>query len=356
MILFILKKRFRMAKLTRQKTLVDFIEQVNDGQSKVIRELFSLCDNNGDGKISREELNSVMKDLGVATSDAEVNVLFDHLDIDKDGVISFQEFSRGVKSLQRSFKFNDKELPSSPATSNQRNTSLTQSEGSITPTKQRNMPKKPLKRGKSVVDIVSMFEPSKGMSEEVKELFAMCKKHDPNANGLSKKGLHATFKELGIEVSPAQLNELFSEFDTDKNGVISHNEFVLGMQTLNSALRTSGKLVGLSQEFKEENKSQKEDRRDQTIAELKAENAALEKKASVYLKYISHIVSTAVETADDALKADHIKTADILLKLIRYEDVHRLEKMTSVTITDPTLDQKVANLDNKISKIKAAKK
>jgi len=57
-----------------------------------LRESFKLFDLDGNGTISREELTIIMKHLGQALTDEEINAMIDEVDINRDGEIDFDEF------------------------------------------------------------------------------------------------------------------------------------------------------------------------------------------------------------------------------------------------------------------------
>ena len=57
-----------------------------------LREAFKLFDLDGSGTISREELSTLMKNLGQALTDEEIDAMIDEVDENLDGEISFEEF------------------------------------------------------------------------------------------------------------------------------------------------------------------------------------------------------------------------------------------------------------------------
>ncbi|KAL2130343.1 hypothetical protein VTI74DRAFT_6569 [Chaetomium olivicolor] len=67
------------------------------------REVFEIFDKDGTGDITADELGQVMKELGLNPSDEELRDLINEVDLNKDGVISFDEFlalmSQNVKEL-----------------------------------------------------------------------------------------------------------------------------------------------------------------------------------------------------------------------------------------------------------------
>lgn len=57
-----------------------------------ILKAFQLFDSDNSGKISVKHLKKVAKDLGENLSDDELQAMIDEFDVDKDGLISQQEF------------------------------------------------------------------------------------------------------------------------------------------------------------------------------------------------------------------------------------------------------------------------
>lgn len=63
---------------------------------EMIRAIFTKYDRNGDGFISKEELNEVVKELSFSASEKEVDEFFVIADTNKDNKIGFDEFSHYV--------------------------------------------------------------------------------------------------------------------------------------------------------------------------------------------------------------------------------------------------------------------
>lgn len=66
-----------------------FATEFSDQDRKQVEQLFSLCDTNGDGQLSFQELLNVIRDMGVVGSRAEVESLFQQLDTNGDGAITY---------------------------------------------------------------------------------------------------------------------------------------------------------------------------------------------------------------------------------------------------------------------------
>jgi len=60
---------------------------------------FRIVDNNGDRKIDKQEFYWGLKDLGADVSKREALILLDHLDLNKDGVVSYDEFLYGIRGM-----------------------------------------------------------------------------------------------------------------------------------------------------------------------------------------------------------------------------------------------------------------
>ncbi|KAM8800478.1 ras and EF-hand domain-containing protein isoform 1-T1 [Rhynchonycteris naso] len=64
-----------------------------------LRSVFAACDANRSGRLEREEFSALCAELRVRPEDAEA--VFQRLDSDRDGVITFQEFARGFRGARR---------------------------------------------------------------------------------------------------------------------------------------------------------------------------------------------------------------------------------------------------------------
>lgn len=59
---------------------------------KELRDAFAVFDTDGSGSIDRKELKRLMKKLGQALTEAEVDAMMDEVDSNGDGEISYEEF------------------------------------------------------------------------------------------------------------------------------------------------------------------------------------------------------------------------------------------------------------------------
>ena len=65
---------------------------------KELRDAFAVFDTDGSGSIDRKELKRLMKKLGQALTEAEVDAMMDEVDSNGDGEISYEEFKYMMQS------------------------------------------------------------------------------------------------------------------------------------------------------------------------------------------------------------------------------------------------------------------
>uniref|UniRef100_A0A0V0JB86 Calmodulin n=2 Tax=Schistocephalus solidus TaxID=70667 RepID=A0A0V0JB86_SCHSO len=81
-----------MSKSPMNKKTVKPPAVVTEEQMEEYKESFDLFDKNGDGRISKMELKSVMKSLGQNPTQAEIDQMVKEVDTNSDGEIDFSEF------------------------------------------------------------------------------------------------------------------------------------------------------------------------------------------------------------------------------------------------------------------------
>ncbi|XP_050259623.1 probable calcium-binding protein CML23 [Quercus robur] len=137
------------------------------GTTNEVEKIFNKFDKNGDGKISHDELNDVLRALGSQTTSDEVSCIMSEIDKDGDGFISFGEFAK--------FYMN----------------------GSTTP---------------------------ESSTKELREAFDL---YDLDKNGLiSANELHEVLRRLGEKCTLVEYcSKMISSFDTDGDGHVNFEEF-----------------------------------------------------------------------------------------------------------------------------------
>ncbi|KAL2157282.1 hypothetical protein VTH06DRAFT_6220 [Thermothelomyces fergusii] len=130
------------------------------------RRAFEVFDKDRTGDITADELGKVMRELGLNPSEAELQDLINEVDINKDGVISFEEF---LALMSQSGKETDKE-------------------------------------------------------QELLKAFAV---FDKDKNGtISSDELRNVLKSLGEKLTDEEVDEMIKIADRNGDGVIDYNEFV----------------------------------------------------------------------------------------------------------------------------------
>ena len=147
------------------------MEQALTGEQMVaFQEAFSLFDKNGDGCISLEELAAVTRSLGLDPTNQELNDMMREVDMDGNGTIDFQEF---LSLIARKMQDGDGD-------------------------------------------------------EELKEAFEVL---DKDRNGfISPVELRTVMINLGEKMTDEEVEEMIREADTDGDGQVNYDEFVLMMK------------------------------------------------------------------------------------------------------------------------------
>ncbi|KAL7480139.1 hypothetical protein ACHAW6_005848, partial [Cyclotella cf. meneghiniana] len=71
---------------------------MNDDHDRELREAFKVFDSDGNGSISKSELQRIMSNLGQRLSDAELDDMMEEVDTDGNGEIDFNEFKQMMVS------------------------------------------------------------------------------------------------------------------------------------------------------------------------------------------------------------------------------------------------------------------
>lgn len=79
---------------------------INDPFEKELKVAFDYFDEDGSGAISKEELEKVMKKLGLSPTQVELQEMLDEIDNDKTGEVNFSAFKKLMtKSINDDFIF-----------------------------------------------------------------------------------------------------------------------------------------------------------------------------------------------------------------------------------------------------------
>merc|ERR1712094_113896 len=161
-------------KMTRGRAAADKraaeLKSLTDEQKAELREAFDLFDTDGSGAVDAAELHTAMKALGFEPKKEEIAKMVKEMDKDGDATVDFEEFC-----VMMAEKMNQKD-------------------------------------GK----------------EEMLKGFALF--DDDNTKKISFKNFKRVAKELGENLSDAELKEILAEADEDGDGEINEAEFLAVME------------------------------------------------------------------------------------------------------------------------------
>ena len=69
-------------------------DNLTEEQIAEFKEAFSLFDKDGDGTITTKELSSVLRAIGEEPTEAELQVMINKVDADRNGTVDFDEFCK----------------------------------------------------------------------------------------------------------------------------------------------------------------------------------------------------------------------------------------------------------------------
>ena len=64
-----------------------------------LKRMFQLFDRNGDGRITKKELNDSLENLGIFIPDKELIQMIEKIDINGDGCVDIDEFGELYQSI-----------------------------------------------------------------------------------------------------------------------------------------------------------------------------------------------------------------------------------------------------------------
>jgi len=213
----------RRAQFERTKSVQLFAQDLSEEQIVVMRELFDLCDADGDGNISAAEMRQVMNELGLQVGKEEFEKLFQELDTNSDKVISFGDFLSGLRWIQQSIR-------------------ITSSSGAVpvkqqqrAPTAQKEEP--PVAKPSRQVGRNEAAQKGRLTEAEVARMRRLFHECDEDKDGLiSKKEFWNFLHKQNVEVTKEGFLAFFGELDSDNTGALPFNAFALGIQGIRKVI------------------------------------------------------------------------------------------------------------------------
>ncbi|CAI0549451.1 unnamed protein product [Linum tenue] len=94
-------KQFSMMNRFKKKALRVIAEHLSLEEVEVIRDMFTLMDTDGDGKVSYEELRAGLWNVGSQLAEPEIKMLMEVADVDGNGTLDYGEFVAVTIHLQK---------------------------------------------------------------------------------------------------------------------------------------------------------------------------------------------------------------------------------------------------------------
>jgi plastin-1 len=310
----------------------------SDEQVEHMRQLFRYCDKDGSGSIDKEELGSVMHELGKDLSEEELSTLMAQLDADGSGSIDFDEFLEGmgkwflgpaagdkqeqdndfgleadeIAEARKIFDAVDKD-GSGKIDSSELKEAMQQAGRDATDEDVRALMKRLNVEGDEI-DFETFCrgfhsfmggggaddEPEeKGTSfdevqiNQYREIFKL---FDRDGSGtIDIQEMRSVLNELGKKVDNKELEKLMNDLDNDGSGEIDFDEFLKGMERLDQL--TAAPDVFQTEE--EQPKQEKISRLQEDVKELKKQNRLLQNKCQVYENEVNYYTNINQQQQDE---------------------------------------------------------
>eukprot|EP01126_Amoeba_proteus_P029791 TRINITY_DN2942_c0_g1_i13.p1 TRINITY_DN2942_c0_g1~~TRINITY_DN2942_c0_g1_i13.p1 ORF type:complete len:278 (+),score=81.55 TRINITY_DN2942_c0_g1_i13:250-1083(+) len=264
-----------------------------------MKELFTMCDTDGDGELTKIELGKVMKDLGMVFNDNELETMFHQLDTDNNGSVSCVEFVRGLRFMEKSRRL------------------------------AKVADKRGIKRENSVSAFVEML--SEEQVEEMHKLFQMI---DKNNDGIIvKRELAQVMKEMGLSPTKEEFDELFTNLDTNGDGKIEFQEFLGGMRWLKK-----GSIINSYSSPKTCKKLKNSGVNKATIEMNERSVSNLQERNTILERYLKETVTRGMNLAEEHFRKKEYDLCKIALDTIDLETVMALEVFVGPLTTEKQKD------------------
>lgn len=318
------------------------MSKFTEDQVEHMRQLFRYCDKDGSGSIDKDELGSVMHELGRDLDDDELTALMNQLDRDGNGDVDFDEFLEGMGKWFLSSSGPGDSKPEEEAMfgleadeiaearkifdavdkdgSGKIDTSELKEAMQASGREATDEDVKALMRRLNVVGDEIDFETfcrgfhsfmggggdndeegggegsgTKFDEAQINQYREIFKLFDRDGSGtIDIQEMRSVLNELGKKVDNKELEKLMNDLDNDGSGEIDFEEFLKGMERLDQL--TAAPDVFQTQE---EDPTNKLESIQEDIKELKKQNRALQTKCQVYENEVNYYTNVNQQQQDE---------------------------------------------------------
>eukprot|EP00005_Dracoamoeba_jomungandri_P000595 CAMPEP_0174254386 /NCGR_PEP_ID=MMETSP0439-20130205/3721_1 /TAXON_ID=0 /ORGANISM="Stereomyxa ramosa, Strain Chinc5" /LENGTH=300 /DNA_ID=CAMNT_0015335945 /DNA_START=98 /DNA_END=997 /DNA_ORIENTATION=- len=300
-----------------------------------MKELFDMCDTDGDNQITESELRKVMDELQIHVQNDEFKRLFKSLDTNHDNLISFGDFLSGFQWVQKSIALSssthaDEQETNGNDTNQEKEEIEKKQEKEEKQRPQRNTnnarPRRRLQRSNSIAQFIQKTSLSETQVFKMKEVFMEL---DSDGDSfITPKELWQFLERQGVTPAKKEFLEFFQQVDTTGRGKLEFREFVNGM-------------IGLKKGFyictEQRNQEQEEE---ESIEKLQKKIQNLEEKNEIMFNYLKEFVEKSVASATQSSTSHHYRTSKAILDILDYELVKNMEEFVG-KLTTKEMDHNV---------------
>ncbi|MCQ2819293.1 MAG: EF-hand domain-containing protein [archaeon] len=199
------RRRGRRGRETKTPPKIDGLN-ISPQQLSNYKESFDLMDTNESGEISINDVINYMKETGNEMPKDEILRLIENLDKDKDDTLNFEEFCQFCVLAEKEEKEYRSSIHSKKPLSSHRSRHSEAGEEGETEFEQE----------EKVIDAFKHFDKKK-------------------KGKISVEDFRYILEDMGFELSPEFVDELFENTNLDENGEFDYREFVTSLRRINTA-------------------------------------------------------------------------------------------------------------------------
>lgn len=254
-------------------------------------EVFQIFDRDNDGQINRQDLIDSFNNFGLGLTVSQIEKILKLIDSNRDGAIEFSEFNRvferelDLKSEKKTMKLNWKD---------------------------------------ELFNKINHAVSTYGL--DLSEAFAS---FDKNHDGrISKTELIDVFREMNVNLTKAQIDELWNSMNSDRDGYISYVEFISQFKSSNREAETQAIIEEANKVSVTSTMNFNKDKNRQALLEAREQAALL--KAERYMGRLKSLEENLTES-EKRISMLELKNLELLKKyqLAREEETEMKIKLVS---------------------------